>query len=58
MRKTYACIHNWKTDKSLEIGGTDEQVEKDLKDMRAKGILTDDCSVKTYTVCTDDGKED
>ena len=50
MKKTYACIHNWKTDKSLEIGGTDEKVEKDLKDMRAKGILTDDCSVKTLSL--------
>lgn len=54
MKKTYAYIYNWKTDKGLEIGGTDEQVKKDLKDMRMKGILTDDCSVEIYTVCTED----
>lgn len=57
MKKTYARIYNWKTGEGLEIGGTSEQVKKDLADMRKKGIITDDCSVETYTVGIEDGKE-
>lgn len=50
MEKTYARIYNWKTGKELEIGGTEEQVKQDLKDMAKKGILTEDCSVETRIV--------
>lgn len=50
MEKTYARIYNWKTGKDLEIGGTEEQVKQDLKDLEKKGILTEDCSVETYIV--------
>lgn len=58
MKKTYARIYNWKTGESLEIGGTSEQVKKDLTDMRKKGIITDDCSVETYTVSIEDYDQD
>lgn len=54
MEKTYARIYNWKTGKELEIGGTKEQAKQDLKDMTAKGIITEDCSVETYTVQIED----
>lgn len=57
MEKTYARIYNWKTGKELEIGGTEEQVEQDLKDMAKKGILTEDCSVETRIVRIEDRKE-
>ena len=50
MKKTYAYIFNWLTGEKLEIGGTAEQVEKDLARMEVMGILTDDCSVRTYEV--------
>lgn len=50
MKKTYARIFNWKTGESLEIGGTKDQVDRDLINMKKQGLLTDDCSVDTYTV--------
>lgn len=57
MEKTYARIYNWKTGKELEIGGTEEQVKQDLKDLEKRGILTEDCSVETYIVHIEDRKE-
>lgn len=33
-----------------EIGGTEEQVEKDLKDMKRKGIIDEDCEISRYKV--------
>ena len=50
MKKTYARIYNVVNGKSVEIGGTAEQVEKDLKDMEKKNLVNDDCTVDIYTV--------
>lgn len=50
-RKMWAYIYNRKTHEGLEIGAwSDDDLERDLKDMGAEGIITDDCSVETYTV--------
>lgn len=49
-QKTYARVYNWRTGKSVEIGGTEEQVEKDLKDMKRKGIIDEDCEISRYKV--------
>ena len=50
MTKTYARIYNWKTGWSVEIGGTDEQVNRDLKDMERKGLVNNDCEIQRYSV--------
>ena len=49
-QQTYARVYNWRTGKSIEIGGTEEQVEKDLKDMKRKGIIDEDCEIIRYKV--------
>lgn len=49
-QKTYARVYNWRTGKSVEIGGTEEQVENDLKEMKRKGIIDEDCEISRYKV--------
>lgn len=51
MKKIYAHVYNTKTGKHVEIGGYSmDQIEKDLKDMEKKGILTENCTVDIYSV--------
>ena len=49
-QKTYARVYNWRPGTSVELGGTEEQVEKDLKDMKRKGIIDEDCEISRYKV--------
>lgn len=48
--KIYANTYNPATGKHIEIGGTKEQVKKDLKDMKQIGLLNDSCIVDIYAV--------
>ena len=56
MVKHYAYIRNEVTGQSVEIGGTEEQVDRDLKEMERQGLLTDDCTVRCYTVNLEEKK--
>ena len=51
MKKIYVHIYNSKTGKHIEIGGYSEaQIEKDLKDMEKKSMITEDCTINIYSV--------
>lgn len=51
--KFYAHLsRRWRT---IEIGGSREQLIKDLRDMKKKGILTDEDSINIYAVLPEGG---
>lgn len=51
--KFYAQLS--RTGRTIEIGGSREQLIKDLRDMKKKGIFNDEDSVRIYAVFPENG---
>lgn len=48
--KVYANIYRGDRLNSIEIGGTREQVDHDIEEMKKIGLISEDCQIKYYEV--------